>query len=206
MHVSRKDGKTNKQCSVFCIERQCHTSFTLFFFRSHSLPYQPSMIKMQFLAASLPNSRKKKKDGEMGRKMKRMSQKHLLQRDAFHPSRTARSKERRRSTLCFSSLFLTLLFSSTTKTSRHLKTTPLHRELNSPLRTFQSRLFFISFFGYYNSQRSLQSNYTVPSLYLSDRRGAVTEREELKLHRSFEYLTIKLNIHTVFLIIITLGH
>lgn len=67
------------------------------------------MIKMQFLPASLLNNGgEKKKDSEMGRKMKRKSQKHLLQRDAFHPSQAARRKDRHSNFILFPSLLLCL--------------------------------------------------------------------------------------------------
>lgn len=78
---------------------------------------------MQFLPASLLNNggkkKKKKKTGEMGRKMKRKSQKHLLQRDAFHPSQAARRKEHRHIQTFFSSpssLCLSHPFSSAAET------------------------------------------------------------------------------------------
>lgn len=77
----------------------------------------------------------------MGRKMKRKSQKHLLRRDAFHPSQAARRKEHRHSNFfLFPSLSLILL--SSRKTPWYLRTTPMHHRLNSlPRTTFQSHFF-----------------------------------------------------------------
>lgn len=75
----------------------------------------------------------------MGRKMKRKSQKHLLQRDAFHPSQAARRKDRHSNFILFPSLLLCLFhpFSSAAEPPRYL-----HLKLNSlPRTTFQSHFF-----------------------------------------------------------------
>lgn len=83
----------------------------------------------------------------MGRKMKRKSQKHLLQRDAFHPSQAAWRKEQTFklfSLLFCLSLSFSSLFSSATETPPTPENNPAASQAQQPPHrtTFQKHFFF----------------------------------------------------------------
>lgn len=175
-----KRGKTNKQCSVFCIERQYPSmplSPSVFVF----IP--PSISKTWLKCSSYQRlcwatGKKRQWDGK--KKIKRKSQKRLLRRDAFHPSQAARRKEHRHSNFfLFPSLPLSLSFSlflpfssAAKKPPWYLRTTPPHHKLNSlPRTTFQST-FFQSIDIIPNAPFS-----PITLCNLSDRRSAVTGTE-----------------------------
>lgn len=139
MCVTKRENKQTMQCVLHRQTILLSASFTLLFV------FIPASISKTWLKCSSyqrlcwTTGEKKKKDSEMGRKMKRKSQKHLLQRDAFHPSQAARRKDRHSNFILFPSLLLCLFhpFSSAAEPPRYL-----HLKLNSlPRTTFQSHFF-----------------------------------------------------------------
>ncbi len=154
MCVTKKKNKQTMQCILHRETIPLHASFTLLF-----VFIPPSISKTWLKCSSYQRLcwTTEKKDSEMGRKMKRKSQKHLLQRDAFHPSQAARRKEHRYSNFfLFPSLPLSLspILLSSQNLPWYPRTTPLHHKLNSlPRTTFQSHFFFPE--HWYNSQCSL---------------------------------------------------
>lgn len=144
MDVTKRKNKQTMQCILHRETIPLHASFTLLFV------FIPPSISKTWLKCSCYQRlcwTMKKKDSEMGRKMKRKSQKHLLRRDAFHPSQAVRRKAHRHSNFSLFPISLCLSLSpillSSWKTPWYLRTTPPHHELNSlPRTTLQSHFYF----------------------------------------------------------------